>query len=202
MTLAEYKNKATQLEGKKSLIQKQYADAEQAKLFFSREVQIREEAQAIAQRVAKETQEQLKFHIEDIVQMALDTCFPGKYKFVVEFELKRGKTEATLLFMSDGQSIDPMEASGGGAVDVASFGLRIAAWSLSKTSPVIVLDEPFRFLSKDLQPLAGEVLKELSKTLGLQIILVTHATDLIQVADRVFQITQTKKGRASVAVIR
>ncbi len=193
MNLADYRDSINRLEGKRSLIQKQHQEATKEHARFTQEVICREEAQAIAQRVAKETQEQLKFHIEDIVQMALDTCFPDKYKFVVEFELKRGKTEATLLFMSDGQPIDPMESSGGGAVDLASFGLRIAAWSLSKTRPVIVLDEPFRFLSKDLQPLAGEVLKELSKTLGLQIILVTHAPDMVQVADRVFQVTQNRK---------
>jgi DNA repair exonuclease SbcCD ATPase subunit len=54
---------------------------------------------------------------------------------------------------------------------------------------VIILDEPFRFLSKDLQPRAGEMMNKLCKSLGLQIICVTHSQEIIENSDRIFEVT-------------
>ena len=51
-----------------------------------------EEAQAFLQGVAQDTQTKLKIHIQDIVQLALDACFPDEYEFTVDFEIKRGST--------------------------------------------------------------------------------------------------------------
>ncbi len=158
-----------------------------------------EEAQAFLIKVAQDTQNQLRFHIQDIVQMALDICFPEEYEFKVEFDIKNGRTVAELFFLKNGVKVNPIDAAGGGVVDVASFALRIAAWALSTTRPVIVLDEPFRFLSKDLQPKAGSILQALAAKLGLQFILVTHNADLVDSADRVFEVT-LKNARSQVTV--
>jgi hypothetical protein len=159
-----------------------------------------EEAQAFLIKVAQDTQNQLRFHIQDIVQMALDVCFPGGYVFQVAFEVKRGVTTAELFFLKNETPVNPIDAAGGGVVDVASFALRIAAWALSTTRPVIVLDEPFRFLSKDLQPKAGQILQALSTKLGLQLIMVTHEASMVDAADRVFEVKMV--GDRSQVVIR
>lgn len=150
-----------------------------------------EQAQVFLQRVAKETQEQLKMQIEDIVNLALETCFPGEYFFTVNFRIARNKTEAELLFLSQktGREIDPINASGGGVVDLAAFALRIACYALKHdTNNVIILDEPFRFISRDLQARAGDILRTLSKKMGLQIIMVSHIAEIIDAADRVFEV--------------
>jgi exonuclease SbcC len=158
-----------------------------------------EKVQILIQTTAQETQEQLKFHIEDIVNTALDTCFPGEYNFKIDFVIKRGSTEAELYLDKDGERINPMNASGGGVVDIIAFALRISCYSLGKTDNLITLDEPYKFLSKNLRPLAGEVLKQLSEKLGIQIIMVTHDREMVDVADRVFEVTQ-KRGRSKVEV--
>ena len=150
-----------------------------------------ETSQAFLQKVAQETQEHLRFQIEDIVNLALETCFPGEYTFQIKFEISRGKTEAELVFLDQktGRQVDPMEASGGGVVDLTTFALRIACYALEQgTDNVIVLDEPFRFLSRDLQQRAGEILKILSKRMNLQIIMVSHIGEIIDVADRIFEV--------------
>lgn len=151
------------------------------------------EAQALLQQTAKETQEALRFHIQDLVQAALDSVFPGVYTFEVEFEIKRGRTEANLRLDKDGEKINPMDATGGGVVDIIAFALRLAAWSLSKTGNTILLDEPFRFVSSNLRPLCGEILQGLSKKLGLQIIMVTHDEEMMAVADRQFVVDQKRR---------
>jgi DNA repair exonuclease SbcCD ATPase subunit len=158
---------------------------------LERRLKLLEKAQAFLQKIAQETQEQLKFQIEDIVNLALETCFPGEYTFEVKFEILRGKTEAELVFLDQktGRQVDPMEASGGGVVDLTTFALRIACFALEQgTDNVIVLDEPFRFLSRDLQQRAGEILKTLSERMNLQVIMVSHIGEIIDVADKIFEV--------------
>lgn len=158
--------------------------------------------QALVQKVAKETQEQLKFQIEDIVKTCIDTCFPDEYDFKVEFEIKRGKTECALKFYKNGREIDDLlESGGGGVVDMASFGIRIAAWSLGNTANTLVLDEPFKFLSRDLQIRGGEILSEISKKLHLQIIMNTHIPELVEQSNRVFKVQLQKEGEWEVSKV-
>ena len=157
-----------------------------------------EEAQAFIQIVAQETQEQLKYNICDIVNLSLATCFPDEYVFDIDFKIERGRTSARLIFLKNGIEVDPIDASGGGVVDLASFALRLSAWSLGHTDNVIILDEPFRFLSKDLQPRAGEIMSKLSKSLGLQMILVSHSNEIIDNSDRIFEVSLGKDGVSKV----
>ena len=160
-----------------------------------------EDAQTFLQKVAQETQEHLKFKIEAIVNLVLETCFPGEYSFRLNFNISRGKTEAELVFLSQSSDrpIDPMNASGGGVVDIACFALRIASYVLEQgIDNVIVLDEPMKFVSKDLLDSAGEILKVLSTKLGLQIIMVTHENKFIDIADKVFEVKKDEKGRSKI----
>ena len=140
-----------------------------------------EKAQVFLQKVAQDTQGQLRYYVKDIVQLALDTCFPGEYEFDLVYEIKRGKTEAKLLFLSGEEEIDPLDASGGGVVDIAAFALRIAQWTLGSTRNTIILDEPFKHLSDDLQPLGAEVLKQLSDKLKIQFILKNQEMVMLQI---------------------
>lgn len=198
MNIADYKNKVLRLEGSKDLMAQQLEKQKAIQKAQTDRMVACEEALVFVQEVAQRTQEQLTIHIEDVVNTALDTCFPGEYQFQLKFEVKRNKTEARLVFLKNGYEIEPMDASGGGVVDVASFALRIAAWSLGRTRNTICLDEPMKFLSRDLQPRAGEILSEISKKLGIQFIMVSHVNDIIQSADRVFEISLNSKGVSQV----
>jgi DNA repair exonuclease SbcCD ATPase subunit len=187
-TIAEYNQAITAQEARRSVL-KDNLKATQAELVAIEADQAAlGKAQVFLQTVAQRTQEQLRLHIEDIVQLALDSCWPDKYTFKVMFEIKRGQTEAAFQLISDTGPVDPLDEVGGGVVDVAAFALRIAAWSLGQTRAAILLDEPFRFLSQNLQPKAGAILRELSARLGLQFVMVTHNAAMIQAADRVFEV--------------
>ena len=139
-----------------------------------------EQALAVSQIVAQKTQEELEYRISEIVKMALESIFPEPYDFKIRFEIKRGKTEANLLFKRDGEEIDPMTASGGGVVDVAAFALRLSCFLITRPrpEPFVVLDEPFRFVSKGYMPAVAELLDELSRKLKIQFLMVTHEEDL------------------------
>ena len=162
-----------------------------------------EDAQIFLQKIAQETQEHLRFQIEDIVNLALETCFPGEYIFQIKFEISRGKTEAELVFLDQKtqRQIDPMNASGGGVVDLTTFALRIACYALERgTDNVIILDEPMKFVSKDLLDRLCEVIKVLSKKMNLQIIMVTHENKFIEISDKIFEVKKDSAGISKITV--
>lgn len=126
----------------------------------------------------------------------MDAVMPeDPYKLTMEFVDRRDKNECDLRFERQGNLMKPLDSSGVGAIDVASFALRIAAWSIQfpKSRPVIILDEPFKFLDKSKHGRAFEMLKELSLKLGLQFIIVTHEEGLTENADRIFKVSNTKR---------
>jgi len=149
------------------------------------------------QTVANATQQELEYHVSEIVSLALEAVFEDPYKFKLVFTPRRGRSEADLFFEKNGVRIDPMTAAGCGAVDIASFALRIALWSLRtpRTRNTIVFDEPFKYLSKDLQTKASSMVKEISQKLNLQIIIITHEEAFVEQADKVYRVT--KRGPVS-----
>jgi DNA repair exonuclease SbcCD ATPase subunit len=135
-----------------------------------------QQAQEIAQAVAAIVQQQAHERIAGIVSKCLATVFDEPYEFRINFEQKRGKTDARLVFLRDGHELDPMEDSGLGVVDVAAFALRVAALVLTQPMKrrMIVMDEPMKFVSRDYQSRVRTMLQMLSEELDVQIVLVTH----------------------------
>jgi len=190
--LEQQKGAKTQIENSLSVLQIELKEKKRSLIRH-------EQAREIVREVGLKTQQQLQFHIEDVVSMALDAVFPDPYKFTIDFVQRRNKTECDLYFVRDGNKVDPLTASGVGAVDVAAFALRIASWSMMqpRTRNTIILDEPFRFLSENYQEQASIMLKEISQKLGIQFILVTHEQTLTEAADKVFEVS-IRKGRSKI----
>lgn len=154
----------------------------------NKEKQICKSAQIIIQNVAQQTQQALQYQLSDLCSLALKAVFSNPYKLRVEFEIKRGRPECKLSFEKNGELFSPMDSSGGGAIDIASMALRIAIWSITRPIPhnTLILDEPFKFLSERYQEKASIMLQEISKRVGIQIIMVSHCYRLIEGADKVF----------------
>lgn len=162
-----------------------------------------EQAQVIIKSVGLATQQQIQFHISDIVSMALEAVFPDPYKFSVEFIERKNKTECEINFKEGENFVDPMSESGVGATDVAAFALRTAAWSMNvpHSRSTIILDEPFKHLSDEYHESASQMIKEISEKMGIQFIIVTHSDVLASHADRVFNVSKRKKGKWKIAKI-
>lgn len=193
MDLDGYKKKIQEAQGKRDALIEMKEEATSSKEKLIRKQQSIDEAQSFFQVIAKETQEQIRIHVEDLVESCLNTCFPGEYEFHLDFVLKRGKTEANLVLCNDYTELSTTGSTGGGVVDLLSFGLRMAALSVSNTDNVLILDEPFKNLSRGLRPLAAEMLQSMSEKLDLQMIIVTHDEYITDVADRVYTVSKNKK---------
>jgi hypothetical protein len=118
------------------------------------------------------------------VSQCLAIVFPNPYLFKIEFQQKRGKTEANLYFERNGLKIDPLRAAGHGVADVAAFVLRVASIMQRRPKPrlLIVADEPFRNVSREYLPRVKFMLDMLSSNLGFQFIVVTHLKELNDVS--------------------
>lgn len=136
-----------------------------------------QEAVDIVSQLAKEIQERTHKQIAAIVSRCLRGIFgPDAYEFQCRFEKKRNKTEVKFLLCRDGAEISPLDAVGGGVVDVVAFALRVASLRFRQKSlrQVLIVDEPFKFLSKEYRPRARRMIEDLSEELGIQFIIVTH----------------------------
>lgn len=148
-------------------------------------------ARFVIAEVAKQTQHKFVQYVENMGTLAIKTVFDRDFRFLVNFEIKRNKSECMLLIQEgDQEPFIPSAELGGGVLDVISFALRIILWSLQnpRTRNTILLDEPFRFLG-DLTPLAGTMLKELSRKMNIQFIVTTHSSELAEFADRSWNVS-------------
>jgi len=163
------------------------------------ELDILKEARSIIQNVAAETQEKLEYKISQLSTLALRTIFSDPYTLRISFDQKRGKTEATIFLERNGKTYEITEV-GGGVIDVTSFALRLSilATRARQTDKILILDEPFKFLSRDLQPFAVAMMRKLNERLKYQIIMVTHNEELIEAGDKKFRVQITKGGKSSV----
>ena len=101
--------------------------------------------------------------------------FDDPYEFKIQFERKRGRTEAILtLVRGDLVLTDPINEAGGGAVEVAAFALRLACLVLEKPvrRRILVLDEPFsRIRGEENRQRMRGLVESLAADFGLQLII-------------------------------
>jgi DNA repair exonuclease SbcCD ATPase subunit len=138
-------------------------------------------AQKILQEVAQRIQESVHSQIAGVVTRCLKAVFgPDAYEFRIGFEQKRGRTEAKLSFVRDGQEVSPLGASGGGCVDLAAFALRLACLVLTRPRRrrLLVLDEPFKWLSPGYRELVPDLLTTLARDLKVQMVMATNLPEI------------------------
>ena len=142
-----------------------------------------EDARGIVQEAATQTQTEALEALVSLVNHCLAAVFgPEAYKLKPTVAPARGKTEVTLEFQdATGNALPPLDACGGGVVDVAAFALRAASLVIARPAArrLLVLDEPFKFLSAEYRQAAGELLTTLAEDLDFQIVLVTHVPELV-----------------------
>lgn len=186
-------------QGKREQLTEQLTVVKKKEKAGKKELQMLEQALEIVKAVGLETQQSLQYHISGVTTLALESVFEDPYKLVIDFLERRNKSECDIYFEKNGQRIDPLSSSGGGAVDIATFSLRVASWSMQKprNRPVMILDEPLKNLDSERQEKGAKMLKEVSERMGIQFIIVTHEDSLTAQADRIFTVKQ-KKGISKV----
>lgn len=133
-------------------------------------------AQGVLQQAAQSVQSLVHAKIAGVVTRCLQAVYDDSISFGVEFDRKRGKTEARLFFVKNGNEVDPVEASSLGMCDVSAFALRLAVLKLHtpQVAQILVADEPFCYLDAEAKPRMAELLLSLAKQMEIQMVLVSH----------------------------
>jgi DNA repair exonuclease SbcCD ATPase subunit len=194
------RNKLEQQKGQKEQLEKSLELLEDRLHEQKRSLLRHEQAREIIRAVGLQTQQQLQFHISDTTSLALESVFIDPYTLSIEFVQRRNKTECDLFFMRNGNPVEPLEGSGGGPADVASFALRVASWSMQRprSRNVLILDEPFKHLKGENEnKRVLDMIHKISIKLKVQIIMVSderisrEAT--IDATDRLFEVSIRKE---------
>ena len=208
MDIRDLRNRLERMKGQRNQIRRSLAELEKHIEAVKADLYDHEQAREVIKIVAQTTQNQLSFHISDIVSLALTTVFDDPYQLSVEFVQRREHTECDLTFSRDGMTgFDPMKDSGGGSIEVAALALRVASWSMyrPRSQNILILDEPFsRVKGEDANRRVLDLVQTVSKKLDLQILMIADERipreDLLERADRAFEVIK-KRGVAEVKQI-
>lgn len=190
----------------RTYIKKELTELKLEGMRLEKRIKAKEKAYLFIEEVALSTQQQLEFHLNEMVSNGLNSVFDQHYEFDTHFEVKRGRPECQMKFKKNDHLVDPLEFSGLGAADVAAFGLRGASISMAnRYRKVLLLDEPFKYLKGEQENKRVILLmRKVSKQLGIQIICVNDERaardDIVAGADRVFHVTQTN-GKSQVKIL-
>jgi DNA repair exonuclease SbcCD ATPase subunit len=160
------------------------------------EIESHTKARWVLTEVAKQIQSKFSDQVENLVTSAIQSVFDRPFKFKLDFKERRNQFECEPKVIEGETELIPKDDMGGGVLDVISFAFRIVLWYFEKprSRAVFVLDEPMKFVGKgDLLMKAGQMIKQVSNRLGIQIIMVTHEPELTEIADRAWQVTHNGK---------
>lgn len=200
MNLIKTSSRLIQKKGQYNLLKGQYNKAFEKKQSIITKIDYIEQSKIFFQEVALELQNSLSVNASDFVTSAIQSVFEEKkYIFKLKFTPKRNKTEVEM-FLRDGDEEvalkDPNDIrNGGGILDIIALALRIFLWSLKKNSNTMILDQPCQNLDNGHMPMLGDLLKNLSKELGIQFILINHNPNLAETAEITYEVV--KNGRVS-----
>jgi len=188
--LQTYIESLKEKESEKKFLQNELQNWETKQDNYFQNLEHLETARSIIQKASKATQIYLQTHVSTIVTNALKAVFQDDaYEFKINFVNRRNSTECDLILLKDEKEYKPLESCGYGVADIVALALRIVYWKLhSNLRNTLIWDEPCRNCSLDLHPLISLMLQQLSKSLNLQMIIVTHSKSLSQNADKVFSV--------------
>jgi DNA repair exonuclease SbcCD ATPase subunit len=134
---------------------------------------------------------------ERVVTSALKEVFGFDYNFKIDVN-SEGKRVTTRFNLVDpqGNELSIMDSVGGGVIDVVSFVMRvlILASARPKRNQILFLDESFKHVSIEYRSKVATLLKSLSQKLKLQMIIVTHQSELLEAADVAYELQKTEDG--------
>jgi DNA repair exonuclease SbcCD ATPase subunit len=136
-------------------------------------------AQSCLQEIAQAIQQKAHHQVAKVVSKCLSAVFDEPYELRIEFEQRRGKTEADFVYYRFGHKINPRVTSGG-VRQVAALALRLVSlvMNLPPGRKFLALDEPFQGLSsQNLQKMAI-LIETIAEQMDVQFLIVTHNSEL------------------------
>lgn len=153
-----------------------------------------DKAVEVLQAATETRRQELRDRVETLVTRGLHAVFRrDDFEFAFKVSLRRDVFGVVPVLRSKfGEQVletEIVDGRAGGIADVVSFLLRVIVLCLArpKVAPVLVLDESFSHVSTDLLRGVAVLLRELSESAGIQLLLVTHKPELLDAADVIYR---------------
>jgi DNA repair exonuclease SbcCD ATPase subunit len=171
------------------------ADLEKLVDSLDTEVEILGTSATVLEQLLKAVSVESLQTIEKLVTYGLQVSFHDKsLVFKLEASQKRGTQYLEPKFVSKGVEAPILSSFGGGPASVCAFLLRLLVCRRIGLAPVMLLDEPFSFVSSEYVDNVAKLLRELSDKLGITIVLVTHDRGFLQYATKAYEGVETSNG--------
>jgi hypothetical protein len=112
---------------------------------------------------------------EELLSAVVQDVLPGEKNVGLTLKTARGLPSLDIEMVKvGGERESILEGSGGALTNILSAGLRVIALARSGAYPFLVLDEPDCWLKPTLVPQFANVLGQIAKDLGIQMLIISH----------------------------
>jgi len=194
--LSEMRRKYNSGIGQRDLLQAQLEVTQEQLRQAKTDIETWEQTQLLLGKVSEFARTQVVSRIESVVTAALLAVFGEGYEFRIGMKTVGNQATAEWQVVSNYDGVEVVsgveDSRGGGIVDIVSLALRLVMLELLRPKPEgpIILDEIAKMVSRTYLSNLGYFLKQYAQKTGRQIIMVTHADQLAEVADKCYQVTQ------------
>jgi len=159
---------------RKALLEEELGRVEAELVQLQQELERDDETRSLARDVAELLRQRISERFSKFITEALQYIFESKMEFRTEIKTVRGLPAVRFYLNVNGVDVDPMDAQGGGVVDVLSLLLRIVFLEFRCKQAPLFLDEPFKHLSNNYVSKAMFFLEQYAEQEDRQIIIVSH----------------------------
>lgn len=162
---------------------------------LNQDVEILNLSSTVLEQLLKSVSVESLATVEKLVSYGLRVSFHDlPLALKIEASQKRGVQYLDLKFINRDVEAPILGAFGGGPASVCAFLLRLLVCRRLNLAPVLLLDEPFSFVSSEYVGNVAKLLRELSDKLGITILLVTHDRGFLHSASLAYEGKETSNG--------
>lgn len=174
----------------KNLIKKQLSKVKEEIEIQSSKLKDLEKLKIIVLTISIESKNEMIEYIEELVTACLSSIFESKYKFEIKTNDKRDQQETHFFLNKNGLLLEPREdICGDSILNILGLGLRASNLVIdAEAEQIVMMDQPFKDLRYDKKPFVCDLVRHLSKDLGIQFNIITHDPIYIKLANHLIDL--------------
>lgn len=186
--------KANQIEGFYDALKSQEGEIETVIKNIKNDIEILTKSSAVLKHLLDIMVKDEIERMSGLISYGLKSIFDDQnLTFSPSISKKNGKIYIELKTINNGIEGD-FKSFGGSVAVIESFLLRILCILKKDMAKLMLLDETFAAVGEEYRENTAKLVKELSKKLNLDILLVTHQKDFQINADNVYKVKESSKG--------
>lgn len=140
--------------------------------------------------------------IETVTNEALKAVYAEDLRIECDFGMKRDRSAVDIRIVKDCANGEVLkrnpDGSGCGVSDVVSLCLRMVLIRATGCVPILIADEPFKWLGRDQIPKAAALLEYMAIKLKMQVISASHHPSMRELAETSFWLELNEEGETKI----